>query len=147
MARPMPRFPPVTSTDLATFPSPHSTDCRPYGAAARTVSPALAGTANRAAPGGPQYRWSGVFEPEADLQPDLVVVDRVVDDVAADLGHLEPVQVPQRLPGPGDRVRDRRVDALLGGADDLGDAVGAIGHDSSPSPGCAATSVAAYRWC
>ena len=50
---------------------------------------------------------------------------------AADLGHLEPVDVPQRAGGPLDAVANGLVDALGRGADDLGDAVGAVGHRRS----------------
>jgi len=53
-------------------------------------------------PGSPDL---GVFEPEADFHADLVVVDLVVHYVAADLGDLEPIEVPQGLAGPGDAVQ------------------------------------------
>src|SRR5215207_1620917 len=166
MASPMPRFPPVTSTDLATNTSPHGSELRrrgrcrtngiarsrpyrePGGPGRFAASPGMVrstasagATAWFAAPAG-----SGVLEAEADLEAHLVMVDRVVDDVAADLGHLEPVQMPQRLAGAGDRVRDRLVDAFPGRADYLGHAVGAICHRSSPSPGYAIASDGAYRW-
>ncbi|GAA1515564.1 hypothetical protein GCM10009741_12540 [Kribbella lupini] len=85
----MPRLPPVTSTDLATNTSPHIGT-----AAGRTLSPAPGRAVNRAAEGAAYDLLSGVFQAETDLQADLVVVDLVVDDVAADLGHLEPVEVP-----------------------------------------------------
>ena len=71
------------------------------------------------------------LEPEADLHADLHVVDDAVLDVPADLRHLEPVDVAQRLGGALHAVADGLVDAVGRGADDLGDAVGAVGHGSS----------------
>ena len=55
---------------------------------------------------------SGVLQPEAHLQPYLVVGHLVVPDLAADLGHLEPVQVPEGLRGAVHRVADRGLDAF-----------------------------------
>ena len=69
-----------------------------------------------------------VLEPEADLEPDLEVGDLVIDDLATDLGHLEPVEVPEGLPGAVQRAADRGLDSLRRRADDLGDPVGALAH-------------------
>ena len=69
-----------------------------------------------------------VLEAEADLDPDLEVLDLAVLDLATDLGDLEPVTVPQRLGGPLHAVVDRLLEPLGRGAYDLGDAVGAVGH-------------------
>ena len=70
----------------------------------------------------------GVLEPESDLEADLVVGHLAVDDLAADLRHLEPVEVTQCLRGPQYGAPDRRLDALGRGADDLGDAISTVGH-------------------
>src|SRR6185312_10762535 len=69
----------------------------------------------------------------AHLQADLVVRDLAVDNLAADLGDLEPVQVPQRLPGAVQRAGDRGLDSVRRGADDLGHAIGALTHLVSSS--------------
>src|ERR1700754_639086 len=110
MANPMPRLPPVTSTDRPTLRSPHSSsaELRADATGYRTDAP------------------SRVLEAEADLHADLDVLDLAVDDLAADLGDLEPVEVPQRLGGPADAVAHRLVHSLVRRADDLGDAVGAV---------------------
>ena len=42
---------------------------------------------------GAEPRTSGILEPESDLHADLPVLDGAVDDLTADLGHLEPVEV------------------------------------------------------
>jgi hypothetical protein len=73
-----------------------------------------------------------ILEPEAELHRDLEVLDMVVDDLAADLGNLEPVEMAEGVAGSADGVLDGIVDALLGRPDDLGDAVRAIGHGSAP---------------
>ena len=52
-----------------------------------------------------------LLEAEADLEADLVVRDRALLDVAADLGHLEPVQAARRskpVTPPSLRLVDRR---------------------------------------
>src|SRR4029079_11365147 len=59
---------------------------------------------------------------------DLEVLDLAVLDLAADLGDLEPVAVAQCRGGPFDAVVDGPFEAVRGGADDLGHAVGAVGH-------------------
>src|SRR3954451_5826299 len=74
---------------------------------------------------------SVVLEAEADLHAHLVVLDGAVLDLTAHLRHLEPVEVAQRAGGPLDAVADGAVDAVGGGADDLGDAVGAVGDVAS----------------
>src|SRR4051794_29830563 len=110
IARPMPRLPPVTSTERAVVSS-------------GSLTPAtLSTTAGYAEP------VSVVLEPEADLETDLEVLDLAVLDLAPDLGHLEPVEVSKRLAGAVDGVADGGVDAVGRGADDLGDAVGAVRH-------------------
>ena len=45
----------------------------------------------------PPVELSALLELEAHLEPDLHVRDLALLDVPADLGHLEPVQVTQRL--------------------------------------------------
>src|SRR5262249_53460417 len=69
--------------------------------------------------------------PEPDLQAHLVMGDVAVHDLAPDLGDLEPVQVPQGLCRPVQRVPDRGLDALGRGADDLRDPVCAVSHGPS----------------
>src|SRR5690606_14402356 len=49
-------------------------------------------------------------------------------DLAADLGHLEPVQVAEGLRGAPDPVADRGLHGLRGGPHDLGHPGRAIGH-------------------
>src|SRR4051812_48434845 len=110
MARPMPRLPPVTSTDLVM-----RRDASGYWGV-----------------GGIPGVRSVVLEAEAELEADLEVLDGVVLDLAADLGDLEPVEVAQRLRRPLDAVADGLVDALGGRPDDLGDAVDTVGHDDAP---------------
>jgi RNA polymerase sigma factor (sigma-70 family) len=67
-------------------------------------------------------RSRSALQPEADLQRDLEVVDRAVFlEVAADLGHLEPVEMPDGLPRPFERVLDRVVERPGGRSDDLAD--------------------------
>src|SRR3954469_16955985 len=75
---------------------------------------------------------SVVLETEPDLEPDLEVLDGAVLDLAAHLRHLEPVHVAQGEGGPLDGVADGLVDAVRRGADDLGDAVRAVGHRRTP---------------
>src|SRR6476620_4969529 len=74
---------------------------------------------------------SVVLEAEAELDADLEVLHPAVVHLAADLGHLEPVHVAQRLAGALDPVADGLVDAVGRGADDLGDAVRAVRHGRS----------------
>src|SRR3546814_20477028 len=65
------------------------------------------------------FRSSGapsLLVAEAELHPDLEVADGIVDDVAADFGHLEPLEVPQRLRGGADGVADRVVERVGRGA-------------------------------
>src|SRR5262249_33805526 len=49
---------------------------------------------------------AGSLQPETDLQRHLVVRDLAVDDVAADVGDLEPVEVPKGGVGAADAVLD-----------------------------------------
>src|SRR5262245_66023963 len=60
-------------------------------------------------------------------------------DLAPDLGDLEPVQVPQGLPGPVQAVADRGLDAFGRGADDLRHPVCPVSHDPSRRSTSAAT--------
>src|SRR3546814_12493428 len=72
-----------------------------------------------AATGAAARRTSGapsLLVAEAELHPDLEVADGIVDDVAADFGHLEPLEVPQRLRGGADGVADRVVERVGRGA-------------------------------
>src|SRR5215510_477798 len=135
MASPMPRLPPVTSTDLPT--------------ATPLASGVFADARNtRDAIGYPTVRRNRhlppgllvVLQPETDLHRHLVVRDLVVHDVPADLRDLEPVEMAKRLRGTGDPVRDGRVHSVRRRTDDLGHSVGAIRHDSPlvrlvPHPG------------
>ena len=73
-----------------------------------------------------------LVEPEADLQRDLVVGDAALVDVAADVHHLEPVEVAQRLRGLADRTIDGLGDAVGGGARDLHGLVDVIAHSERP---------------
>src|SRR5262245_27803465 len=101
MASPMPRLPPVTITDLPTV-TPlgsgvlavvHTQHCVTLSATLRYSETSIArGT----------RKLLAVLQPEAELHGYLIVRHRVVHDVASDLRDLEPVQVPQRLSGPGD---------------------------------------------
>src|SRR5919108_6605678 len=100
----------------------------------RTVTPGLRRRVDvrrrpRRPPDGRARRSAAVLlEPEADLQPDLEVLDVAVHDVAADLGDLEPVEVAQGAARARDRVADRRVDAVRRRSDDLADGVHVVGH-------------------
>ena len=99
MARPIPRFPPVTSTDLL--------NASPSSALGRSSPPDAIASRSADVQG-----LLVVLQAEAQLEPDLEVLDLVVDDMAADLGDLEPVEVTQRAAGPLDGVADGVVDAL-----------------------------------
>src|SRR3546814_15695115 len=68
-----------------------------------------------AAKGAAARRTSGaasLLVAEAQLHADLEMTDGIVDDVAADFGHLEPLEVPQRLPGGADGVAYRVVEQI-----------------------------------
>src|SRR5215470_1583205 len=82
---------------------------------------------------------SGVLKPESDLQAHLEMGHAAVLDLAPDLGDLEPVQVPQGLPGPVQAVADRGLDAFGRGADDLRHPVCPDSHDPSRGSPSAAT--------
>src|SRR5690606_3425458 len=157
IARPIPRFPPVTKTDrltceLLSLPDPRRRYLialpRYFPPISKTTSGSGLGVSARVRPGigergtsesrtGPTRRDpnpnSGVFEAESHLHADLQVLDIAVHDLAADLGDLEPVEVPERLRRPVDAVAHRFVDALGGRPDDLGHPVRAI-HVSSFVP-------------
>src|SRR3546814_53780 len=88
-----------------------------------------------AATGAAARRTSGapsLLVAEAELHPDLEVADGIVDDVAADFGHLEPLEVPQRLRGGADGVADRVVERVGRGAVDLGDGIDVARHGAVP---------------
>src|SRR5690606_32783604 len=68
-------------------------------------------------------RAVGRLDPEAHLEPDLEVSNLAVDQMAPNLGHLEPVQVAQSLAGAGDGVADGLIHGVGGGADELGNPV------------------------
>src|SRR6476659_3268457 len=73
-------------------------------------------------------RSVAALEAEPALEADLEVPDLAVGDVPADLGDLEPVEVAQRPARAGHAVADRRIDAVGGRPDDLGDAVHVVAH-------------------
>src|SRR3546814_4907437 len=84
-----------------------------------------------AATGAAARRTSGaasLLVAEAELHADLEMANGIVDDVAADLGHLEPLEVPQRLRGGADGVADRVVERVGRGAVDLGDGIDVARH-------------------
>src|SRR5665213_679427 len=68
------------------------------------------------------------FVAQAELHADLVMADRAVDDMALDLRHLEPFEVPQRLCRRLDAVLHGILDAGLRRADDFGNAVDMFTH-------------------
>src|SRR5688572_11964781 len=53
--------------------------------------------------------------------------------MAAHLGHLEPVEVADRLPGDIDRLVDGVLDALVRGSDHFAQRVNVV-HGDSPGP-------------
>src|SRR3546814_8285077 len=88
-----------------------------------------------AATGAAARRTSGaasLLVAEAQLHADLEMTDGIVDDVAADFGHLEPLEVPQRLRGGADGVADRVVERVGQGAVDLGDGIDVARHGAVP---------------
>src|SRR5215469_2541635 len=120
MARPRPRLPPVTRTER---PIVH---LRWSGARERArVRPRGCKYGRREPSGSPD---SGVLEPEAHLHADLEVRYLAAVELTADLGDLEPVQVPQRLGSTAQTVAHGGVDAFRRGADYLGYPVRAVGH-------------------
>src|SRR3546814_2556001 len=74
-----------------------------------------------------------------------LVADGIVDDVAADFGHLEPLEVPQRLRGGADGVADRVVERVGRGAVDLGDGIDVARHGAVPPLPVFPTATAARR--
>ncbi len=66
---------------------------------------------------------SWFFEPETDLHRHLERRIRSCLECAPDLGHLEPVNVPQCLPRPRHGVADRLINAIAGTGDNLRDAI------------------------
>src|SRR3546814_7070858 len=56
------------------------------------------------------------------------MADLVAVDVAADLGHLEPFQVPQAVRGRADGVANGVVEGVGRGAVDLGDGIDVARH-------------------
>src|ERR1700683_4998172 len=92
----------------------------PHSASTASTCPPSARPANRRRGSPGSIR---VFEAEADLEAYLVVGDVAVHDLAPDLGHLEPVQVPQGLRGAVQGAVDGRLDSIRRGAHDLGDPI------------------------
>src|SRR4051794_14341403 len=101
-------FPPATGTAQSASPySPPAAGA--YGGARRAVvNPGRADGASAL----------GLLEAEPDLHGDLEMADLAVHDVPADVGGLEPVEVPQGLCGAGQPVADGVVDRLRRRADD-----------------------------
>src|SRR5712691_12030192 len=124
MASPIPRLPPVTRTDRLI--------CGDTSGRTRQQVQFWRAYRHRQRDGGArpadQRAALGVLQPEADLEPDLEVRDLAIGDLAADLGHLEPVQVPQGLRRAVQRAADRGLDSLRGCAHDLGDTIGTFAH-------------------
>ena len=79
-------------------------------------------------------RRRGVFDTslrivaKAQLHADLVVADLAFNDVALNLGHLEPVEVPERFRRSLDAVLDGVLDTFFRRSDDLRDTVDMIAH-------------------
>src|SRR6185369_5600081 len=71
---------------------------------------------------------------EPDLHRDLKVADVAVDDVAANLGDFEPVEIAERLARPRDPVANRLLDALGRCPHHLGHLVRRVAHDKPPLP-------------
>jgi YVTN family beta-propeller protein len=80
-----------------------------------------------------RWRWGPLaFQPEPDLEHHLVVGDRaVLIELPANLGDLEPVEVPQGLARAAKRIPDRVVDRARSGPDDLADGVDMVSHLTS----------------
>lgn len=74
---------------------------------------------------------SVVLKPKADFHSDLIVLDSPVLDLAPDLGHLEPIQMPKRPGRTGNPIFDRLVNAVWRGSNDFRNPVGTTGHISS----------------
>jgi hypothetical protein len=68
----------------------------------------------------------------AKLHADLVMADRAVDDMAPNLCHLEPFEIPERFSRGLNPMLDGIFDAGFRCSDDLGDAVNMIAHLWSP---------------
>ncbi len=77
--------------------------------------------------------------------PDLEVLDGAVVEMTADLGDLEPVEAAQGRAGALDAVADGVVETLLGGADDLGDAVCVVAHEAPDASPVASRSACGAR--
>jgi hypothetical protein len=65
---------------------------------------------------------------KAKLHTDLVMADLAIDDMASDLCHLEPFEIPERLCRRLNAMLDSILDAGFRCSDDLGDAVNMIAH-------------------
>lgn len=72
-----------------------------------------------------------VLQPEPDFHADLIVLHSPILDLASDLGHLEPIQMPKRLGRAGNPVFDGLIDAVWRSANDFCNPVGTTGHISS----------------
>src|ERR1700722_1563494 len=80
---------------------------------------------------GPGCSRSLFLEPEADLHRHLEGRILARMETAPDLGHLEPVHVPQSLLGPAQGDADGVLNAVAGGADYLGNSVNVVAHECS----------------
>src|SRR3984957_1046035 len=85
----------------------------------------------RASLTGPGCSRSLFLEPEADLHRHLEGRILARMETAPDLGHLEPVHVPQSLLGPAQGDADGVLNAVAGGADYLGNSVNVVAHECS----------------
>ena len=87
--------------------------------------------------------WHGTSEFSASVGCYLAHADGrtiLIDPLLTeDIDDLEPVHVAQRLAGLGQRVVDRLLDALRGGARDLDRLVHVIAHDGRGYHGSAAS--------
>ena len=111
----------------AGYPPGRPPGCAPSGpsGSASSATPPTAGTAPAAS------TESRQLDAEADLHRDLEVGDVAVDDLAADLLGLEPLDVPDGLRRLADRRPDRLVDARRAAADDLAQPVHVVAHAAS----------------
>jgi hypothetical protein len=69
---------------------------------------------------------------KAELHADLVMADRSVDDMAPNLCHFKPFEIPERFSRRLNPMLDGIFDAGLRCSDDLGNAVNMIAHLWSP---------------
>src|SRR5262249_55836122 len=101
---------------------------RGNGAATAAAEVVLSDIAANLRPCSASAGRAGSLQPEPDLQRHLVVRDLAVDDVAADVGDLEPVEVPKGGVGAADGVLDGVLEAARRRARELGDLVDLVTH-------------------